>query len=154
MIKIRPATAEDSSNLFDWRNDEQTRFASVSQSMIERADHEAWFAGSLVNDRRRIYIADQLGEQDVTLPVGMCRFDLEPALSTAEVSINLNPGFRGRGLAALVLRAAIERFRIDYPNVQLEATIRLSNAASERIFVSSGFSRDSADAVFGYYTER
>ena len=151
MIIIRPATAEDSSDLFTWRNDEQTRFASVSQSKIERADHDVWFTKSLTNGKRRIYIAELAGESNTALSVGMCRFDLEPDLAVAEVSINLNPGFRGRGLAGSVLRAAIERFRVEYSGVRLEATIRLDNAASDRIFTSSGFSREFADAVFGYY---
>jgi len=151
MIIIRPATAEDSNDLFTWRNNEQTRLASLSQSRIERADHDVWFARSLTNGNRRIYIADMVEESGSVMPVGMCRFDVEPSLGTAEVSINLNPEFRGRGLAASVLHTAVDRFRIDHPDVRLTATIRLDNAASERIFSSSGFFRESADAVFGYY---
>lgn len=150
MINIRPAVAQDSQNLFDWRNDEQTRLASISQAEVGWVDHENWFANSLASDERHIYIAE-LAEGDIAAEVGMCRFDVDPERVTAEVSINLNPAFRGRRLAASVLQAALQHFLTEHSGVTLEATIRLDNSASERIFTSSGFSRQSTDAVFGYY---
>jgi RimJ/RimL family protein N-acetyltransferase len=150
MINIRPAAAQDSRNLFEWRNDQQTRLASISQAEVGWEDHEEWLANSLANGERHIYIAE-LTEGDAVEEVGMCRFDVDPERVTAEVSINLNPAFRGRRLAAPVLQAALQHFLAEHSDVTLEATIRLDNSASERIFTSSGFSRRSADAVFGYY---
>lgn len=150
MINIRPAAAEDSRNLFEWRNDQQTRLASISQAEVGWADHEKWLANSLASSERHIYIAE-LTEGDAVAEVGMCRFDVDPERVTAEVSINLNPVFRGRKLAASVLQAAVQRFLAEHSGVTLEATIRLDNSASERIFTTSGFSRQSTDAVFGYY---
>jgi RimJ/RimL family protein N-acetyltransferase len=151
MIKIRPATAGDSRDVFDWRNDEQTRRASISQSEVGWAEHERWLASSLADSSSVLFIAELVDEGDAASAVGMCRFDLAADRQTAEVSINLNPAFRGRGLSGPVLRAAIKRFLAAYEGATLEATIRLDNVASGRIFTASGFSRRSADAVFGYY---
>jgi RimJ/RimL family protein N-acetyltransferase len=151
MINIRPAAAQDSRNLFKWRNDPLTRLASISQAEVGWPDHERWFVNSLESSERHICIAE-ITEGLAVRAVGMCRFDLDPKREIAEVSINLNPAFRGRGLAAPVLQAALQHFLAEHSGVALEATIRLANSASERIFTSSGFSRRSADAVFGYYS--
>jgi RimJ/RimL family protein N-acetyltransferase len=151
MIKIRPATARDSRDLFNWRNDKQTRLASISQSKVEWPDHERWLATSLAGHERYIYIADLTDQNGGVTAVGMCRFDVKSDSEIAEVSINLNPAFRGKRLAAPVLHAAMERFLAEHDTAYLNATIRLDNAASERVFTSAGFSRRTEDSVFGYY---
>ncbi len=136
---LRAATAADSQSLFDWRNDAQTRAVSVSQGEIDRDAHEAWFLASLASDSRTIYLADVEGT-----PAGMVRFDLEG--ETAEVSINLNPLFRGQGLAGPILSGALARYRdgARMP-VRLVAHIRQGNGASIRLFGAAGFVRVSTD---------
>jgi RimJ/RimL family protein N-acetyltransferase len=137
VIRIRPAVEDDSTALFEWRNDEVSRRASISQDPVARDDHDRWFASSLASARRAIYLAidDESGER-----VGMCRFDLDESGSTAEVSINLNPGWRGHGLAFPVLASAIEHYREHHAlRIPLTATIRMSNLASARVFLSAGF---------------
>ena len=83
--------------------------------------------------------------------VGMCRFDLADDSASAEVSINLNPRFRGQGLAGPILRAAIERFHSDNRTAQrLTATVRMNNSASAKLFTSAGFLETSTDSAFSY----
>lgn len=154
MIVIRPATADDSRDLFDWRNDEATRFASVSTDPVSWADHSAWLTRALGDPSRSIYIAE-LVDPGGSSAVGMCRFDMEEPAGPAEVSINLNPAHRGRGLAAGVLRAAIDRFCADRgAHVPLAATIRRANVASMRIFQRTGFVPVSQDAEFEHLIRR
>lgn len=146
MITIRPAVENDSQDLFTWRNDPDSRQASISQAVVSREDHERWFASSLASPRRAIYLAidSQSGES-----IGMCRFDLDESATVAEVSINLNPVWRGRGLAAAVLAEAISQFRADTGvAITLTATIRSSNPASASIFRRAGFETTSATGEF------
>lgn len=145
-LALRPADASDSPALLAWRNDREAREASISVDPITQQEHGAWFEGILHDADRHLYIAELDGHR-----IGMCRFDVTDA--GAEVSINLNPDYRGRGLARPVLAAAIDRFRAEVSaNTVLVARIRPSNPASIRIFGELGFRRTSSDGDFERYT--
>ena len=147
VIIFRAAVPADSDDLFDWRNDEGTREASISRELVPRADHDRWFADALQSEARLIIIAKDPATND---SIGTARFDSNRGVT--EVSINLNPRFRGRGLATEVLGGAIEAFRADggHPGA-LAATIRHENLASARIFAAVGFSLVASDNQFDFY---
>ncbi len=151
MIVIRPAIPEDSADLFAWRNDPQTREASVHQALISWDEHQEWFRKSLTNPSRFVYIAEIQEGEGSAAPVGTCRFDLRDRSDGAEISLNLNPGYRGLGLAVPILRAAIDVFfeEGDGP-ADLFARIRPSNAASVRCFGAAGFLLEGADDEEGF----
>ncbi|MBU1589374.1 MAG: GNAT family N-acetyltransferase [Actinobacteria bacterium] len=135
MTSLLPATPDDSTAVYEWRNDDATRAASVSQSPVPWADHERWYARVLADPARHLYIAWEGGQR-----VGLCRFDTDAAGASAEVSINLNPAFRGKGYSGRILAAAIETFRAgEGAGIRLTATIRPENLASMRIFAGQGF---------------
>lgn len=133
MITIRAADPGDEQALYDWRNDPQTRAASGSSQPISREDHREWYVRSLTSPARSILIAID----DEAVSMGMVRFDRDD--NGAEVSINLNPAFRGRGLGAEVLRAGIADFESRWPSTPLRARIRAANPASIRLFEAVGF---------------
>ena len=149
MITFRRATAADSGDLFDWRNDPVTRAASVSQDPVAREDHALWFDASLASNARWIYLAI---DDESSQSVGMCRFDLNPGGEDVEVSINLNPEWRGKGLAFDVLAGGLARFREDRGSTAaLTATIRTSNQPSARIFTRAGFTLVDSVDQFDHY---
>jgi RimJ/RimL family protein N-acetyltransferase len=149
MINIRPAEAADARAVFEWRNDPLTRAASATTAEVLLTDHEAWFARMLGSAEHRLYIAQDSGTDEA---VGMVRFDLVSDGTSADVSINLNPAWRGRGLGTPVLRAAIEEFdsSADEP-VALHAVIRPTNAASIRIFEAVGFDPAGDDGILLHF---
>jgi RimJ/RimL family protein N-acetyltransferase len=151
MIVIRRVRPKDSSDLFAWRNDPQTREASIRQAPISWDEHREWFGQSLANPSRLIFVAD-IGEGDGPAePAGVCRFDTLGPSGTAEVSVNLNPSFRGRGLATPILKSAIdEYFRERGGPTDLLARIRPSNVASVRAFGAAGFLFEGADDEQGF----
>jgi RimJ/RimL family protein N-acetyltransferase len=149
MLTFRPAVSSDAGDLFTWRNDPDSRAASLSQDVVSRDGHDRWFASSLESTTRWIYLAV---DEESGSSVGVCRFDLAEQDATAEVSINLNPNWRGRGLSGTVLTGGIAAFRAASAlAVPLTATIRSSNAASARIFTAAGFVPVGADGDIDYY---
>jgi len=142
----RTATPADSRDLFEWRNDAQTRAASRSIEPVMWEQHELWFTGVLADKHRELYIVERVADSEA---VGMCRFD-EGEGGLTEVSINLNPAFRGRGLSVGVLVAAIEKFR-DGGGGALTATVRPENTASIRVFEKAGFRRSASTPEFHTY---
>ena len=114
-------------------------------------DHLQWFKNSLVNVQRSLYIGCLDNEFDVVEnKVGMCRFDIDDANNTAETSINLNPHYRNKRLSALLLQSAIDTF-FSTRKIDLLATIKKQNAASDKCFRSCGFQLSHDDHEFNYY---
>lgn len=129
-IKLRLAKKNDARLLFQWRNDPVAARNSLNSNPIEWHEHKSWFDASLENGNRDIFIA-MLDEER---PFGMIRLDWIDD-EHAEVSINIDPNLRGKGLGRALLKQAVGQF----PKTCLFATIKGSNVASLIIFLASGF---------------
>lgn len=152
VIRMRRATTADARDVFEWRNDPQTRLASISQDPIDWDAHAAWFTRSLHDDDRRLYIAEDPDAEQSSGAIGMVRFDLLDGHRTAEVSINLNPGWRGRGRSAETLLAGVAALREEHGAVpELLATIRRENTVSVRLFEGAGFVQALITPEFAYF---
>jgi len=132
-IKIRLATISDCKSLFDWRNDEISRAMFFNESSPSIEEHNIWFEKSLSNVDRTLYIGE-LGDEKI----GMCRFDFKQSKLFAEVSINVNPTSRGRGLGKKLLFESIECYLVKNKH-NLLAKVKPNNLASLKIFDSAGF---------------
>ena len=88
-IKIRNAINKDIKDIFLWRNDKNTRKNSFNKNFIEFEEHKKWYLESLRDKKKIIYIGLNKEKK-----IGMTRFDYIQN-NTFEVSINLNPKFRG-----------------------------------------------------------
>lgn len=139
-ISVRPALPADVTAVWEWRNDPETRQASFQARSIPLAEHRAWFMAALEDPHRRLIIAE------APVPVGITRFD---AIGGGRwtVHINLAPQWRGRGLAAEVLRRATQ-WLVEHDTVnEIIAVVRVTNDRSRRAFESAGFQRDEAADV-------
>ena len=130
-VHLRPATSADCDRLWEWRNDPDTRAASFRTEPVPLEDHRAWFAGTLKNRNRLIYIV----EADDT-PVGQVRFDRRG--DEAEVSISIAADHRGRGLGEAALRQGIEQIRLAWAPKRLVAQIKPCNDRSISAFSAAG----------------
>ena len=106
---------------------------SFESDFISSSVHSTWFSKSMDDPLKSIYIGENEGQK-----IGVCRFDLDKSNVFSEVSINMNPVFRGRGLASKFLRAAVRAY-LEKNNVALVARIRETNIASIKIFDAAGF---------------
>lgn len=90
--------------------------------------HAAWFGRSIADPNTRLLIGETPDGK-----AGMVRIDRG---AETEVSINLNPAFRGRGLSLPLLMAALAD-----ETGELTAYIRPENRPSLRLFARAGFLR-------------
>ena len=125
-VTVREATRDDGPDLLAWRNDPVTRAMSRAMDPVEPADHHRWFERALRDPDCTLLIG-----QDGAEKIGMVR--LARGLET-EVSINLNPAARGRGLARELLALALAEER-----GAVLAVIKPENLASLRLFEGAGF---------------
>ena len=130
---IRKADMCDLDDVFEWRNDPISRSMFFDEAVVSTNEHEAWYKRSLVSDSINLFI----GEED-TSKIGVCRFDMSLDQSNAEVSINLNPSNRGKGLSRKLLMSAIKHYRKSN-KIDLLARIKRKNLPSIKIFESVGF---------------
>lgn len=136
-MHVRKAEPQDARDLFDWRNDLETRKASGVLEELDWEKHVEWFSRSLSNPARQIYIAEDMAFRPFKL--GMTRFDFD-GVYAAEVSINLNPEARGAGLSFEILCSSIEAYKASRDDVNdLFARIREENHRSEKLFAKAGF---------------
>jgi RimJ/RimL family protein N-acetyltransferase len=131
LIVVRRVDERDSDDLLAWRNDEKTRQSSKNTAEVPLADHLRWFAASLSNPDRLMFVG-LLDENKI----GTVRFDRKPNTTNSfTASVTVNPAFRGQGHGKQLLGAAIE----EIAPCALEAEIRDGNEASRKIFEACGF---------------
>lgn len=96
-------------------------------------EHDAWFDRVLLDPHKSLYIGVFQNK-----PVGVVRFDQKDS-GVFEVSINMSPQIRGKGLGTATMAAAIRALSSDSIVVFLYAIIKKSNIASWRCFEKNGF---------------
>jgi L-amino acid N-acyltransferase YncA len=96
-----------------------------------------------------LIIGEVLGDS-----AGMVRINILNDSGLGQVSINLNPDFRGRGISRQLLGSSLLFGAKVFENVSKYcADIHIENMASQKIFVSVGFvkSRDQSEGSFESY---
>ncbi len=131
-LVLREARAADAVDILAWRNDSVTRAMSRHTEAVGRDEHVNWFAAAL-QDPARLLLVAVAGETKV----GMARFD-ELAAHAWEVSINLNPACRGKGLSHAVLSGALQIIASRHPK-RIVAEIKPGNNVSRHLFEAHGF---------------
>jgi UDP-2,4-diacetamido-2,4,6-trideoxy-beta-L-altropyranose hydrolase len=142
-MKIKDADISNSLDVFVWRNDPISCQMFINKNKVTLEEHNKWFESSLSNPLRKFYIGILADKK-----VGICRFDMNSKMTSAEVSINLNPCMRGKNLSYEFLSECIKTYR-KTNQIKLTATIKKENNASSRIFQKCSFSIVDEDA--GYY---
>jgi RimJ/RimL family protein N-acetyltransferase len=126
-IKLTPATMEDADLLFSWRNDPETRKASLSTRSIAFSDHIIWLSRFLKDESKKMYIARKGDGQ----PVGTVR--VEKIDGRYELSWTVAPEARGNGMGKTMV-AKMARMMSN----PITAKIKQNNPASVRIAEHAG----------------
>ena len=145
-LTLRQAVESDSESLLEWRNDATTKAFSLSSDEVTREQHEAWFNKTLRDTNCLLIIGEVLGD-----PVGMVRINFNFEANLGQVSINMNPDFRGKGLSKKLLGASLSNAIQAFDNVsRFYADIHIDNLASQKIFSSLGFAKVSVEQENGF----
>lgn len=146
-IKIRRASLDDSRDIFDWRNDDDSRFYSTQTEVITWQNHCVWYENCLVNSNTYVLVGNFVDGNKI----GVVRFNLSSTF--ALVSININPLFRGKNLSIPLLSLSIKYFWTLH-NLSLRAKIKPNNIASIKCFTGCGFKFNTTkDNLNEYYLE-
>jgi L-amino acid N-acyltransferase YncA len=144
---IRPATADDSREIWQWRNDPLSRCMSKNTETISLEGHMQWVRAALANPAITMYIGiSPQGEK-----VGICWFNIYADKPTAAISLNLNPEMRGRHLSKSLLSRSVDMFY--KKNVQtILALIKKENLYSIACFTKCGFILTEEKGDYFHYT--
>lgn len=137
-LRVRPITAADGPTLLTWRNDPLVRESSRTTHLVTADEHERWLQATLENADSHQFMAVRGRDE-----VGYVRFDQHG--NKAQVSIYLNPNFRGQDLGLRVLLAAQATLMGDSTVTELRAYVKQENAASHRLFTAAGYSAGASD---------
>ena len=147
-VRLRSATVHDAGLVWCWANDPHTRRVSLSSGRIPYRSHIEWFADALASDSRTLLIATRDAD-----PVAMVRVDCPAAedgdpVGLPEVSLNVAPDQRGRGVGRGALEALV-RWSRDQGIAKLGAAILAGNDASRTCFENVGFRFNAKRVVRG-----
>ena len=130
---IREANIDDKNEIYDWRNDFHTRKMFFNNLKIKKKEHELWFKNILKSKLTTLYVGEINKNK-----IGVCRFDIKKELKSSEVSINLNPDYRGKGFSKILLDKSINTY-LENKTIDLVAEIKKDNPLSIDIFQKVGF---------------
>lgn len=120
-LVLRSATLADAELLLQWRNDEETRKASLSEAPVALNEHLQWLDRVLKDQSRKLFIVEQNGN-----PIGTVRADW--LNGKWKMSWTVSPSSRGKGLAALMVGQVIEELA-----APVCAEVKENNLASCRV---------------------
>jgi len=147
-LTLRRASESDSESLLSWRNDPTTRVFSLSSAVVTRDEHNLWLNGAL-NDKNCLML---IGEANGK-PVGMVRINILYNSTLGQVSINLNPSDRGKGMSRQMLGESLAYGHKIFDQIsEYAAEIHVGNEASKKIFKSLGFVNVSESPVNNFET--
>ena len=146
-LTIRKVSKNDSELLFNWRNDDSARIFSRNSHLLTLAEHEEWFDKILSSNASEsvIYIVEDSRQR-----IGMTRID-KSSDDSAEISIILDPKFRGKGLSKHLLSMTLEIIAKNFSYKRIIATIHQDNIASQRAFKALGFKELGQNLLFVTY---
>ena len=100
-IFLKKTSIKDIIDIWLWRNNKDTRLNSFNKNYINIIEHANWFFSSLRNNNRTILIGYDTKNNN---KIGLVRLD-KIKHKLVEVSININPQFRGQGYGKQLLKA-------------------------------------------------
>ena len=132
MIKLRLAKPMDMNTFFNWANEDSVRKLSFNSEKITYQDHQLWFEKQLNDENCFMYIFY------THIDIGQVRIQ-KVTNNDAIINISLDEKFRGKGYGVQMLSMSTELFRESFPNIIINAYIKVENIASKIVFEKSKF---------------
>ncbi|MBU1849264.1 MAG: GNAT family N-acetyltransferase [Nanoarchaeota archaeon] len=136
-IYFRFATKEDLKDIYNWRNDKQTRQVSFNSKKISLNEHKEWFNKAINNAYINIFIITKKNGDKI----GQIRFNKNKNKKQTEISIMIGPEYRGQGYGTRILIEGTKLFFNNFDATEIIAKIKNENTASLRVFEKTGFQK-------------
>ncbi len=138
VVALRPATEADLDLFFRWRNDPFILAHGSSRKKVQRKEHENWFAETIAEGPRRLFIILDQGE-----PIGQIRFDRQ-SQHDCVVSVYLLQAFTGRGWGVQAIRIGCAAIFRAWDVARIVACVRSDNHNGRSAFLKAGFEETEA----------
>ncbi|MFH0922977.1 MAG: GNAT family N-acetyltransferase [Candidatus Micrarchaeota archaeon] len=145
-LSIRKAVLSDRKAIWTWRNDPITRANSRNPASISWKQHSAWFSTAFEKGNPKIFIVSSGRAR-----AGAVLLNVRGKL--CEVSVNIAPSFRGRGVGSSAIKLASNVAKRQ-GLLSLEAFIKKNNLASQKAFEKNGFVKSTCTAGLCKYRKR
>ena len=132
-LVLRPARRSDCRQIWCWRNEPEVRRASFHTEVIPYDKHEIWYERKMIDSSACLLMAEEREGAEV----GYVRFDKDQG--EVEISICLDPGFRGKGYGSALIRKASEQYMASEGAKRIIAWVRSDNPASLKAFKRAGY---------------
>ena len=132
---LRNATIEDAQDIFNWRNDPDTRANSFNKDELDFESHMLWFGKRLGRENTLMYIL-----MNGKTKVGNIRIDIEG--TTGEISYMIAPEARGKGYGKKILtllEKTLSESEAGERINRLSGSVLKGNRASCRCFIANGY---------------
>lgn len=134
---LRNATIEDGAFLLALRNERDVRSQSKHTEIISDETHRNWLEQHLHSSDSAVWIIEQQGEK--LGYVRAQRLDQPARAGTWLLSIALQSSFRGQRYGTWAVREACRMLRANFGAQAVIAEVLNGNAASLKLFQSTGF---------------
>ena len=134
-IRIRRINKKDKLDIFNWRNDAQSRNNSFSTKLISTSRHNIWFNENLKSKKSYSFIA--LLENN---KIGFVHYEFK-SRKVAYVSININPNYRKKGYGAKILKLSLSKIALTGYEGTIYAKIKKNNMSSISVFEKANYAK-------------
>ena len=143
LIHVQVANKKHCDMILNWRNNIETRKASSNSKEIPLEAHKKWYNNFILKNNYNMFICKQLNSF-----IGVVRFDQISNFSY-NISINLNPDFRGKKLSSVCFKQALEKFTMHNKWKYLYANIKPNNISSIKCFEKNKFFLKEKIKIYG-----
>ncbi len=145
-IELKPAEMKDANLLFQWRNDFETKKASIDMNDVTVQQHKQWLTMAISDPDNHLFIAWQQIEKNGLQAVGTVRANYD-GNNTYELSWTVAPEVRGQGIGKVIVGMLADK----YSNGNIKAKVKSYNEGSMKIAESVGM--ECVDKIYHYYKE-
>ena len=123
---------QDRDVILKWRNNSFSRKFSFNNKLISKKEHDLWFKSCLKN-KNNFYFISYMNKKKI----GFVKYEINKK-NKYFVSINLNPTFRGKGLASKILISTLQ-LKKTKDIKEVFAKIKKNNFSSLKSFKDAGY---------------
>ena len=146
---LRKAQPSDCRFVWETNNHPSVRDQAIHTEEIRWKDHQSWFAKTLEDSNRLLLIVEYQDQRS-----GVLRFDIEPSVREATITIAIGPESRGVGLGKRAITQGSKHILTRSNIERVIAYIRPDNEISLHAFSKCGFQKAGEEVISGMTLKR